>query len=90
MTAISWGRGCCFTTPVRGRGGKVISLENKTSDGDGKQVRVVFSRDVVGVGGDVMTWDTGRQRFRGVRGAVVSPACDDLAGVAAALGAFDA
>ena len=49
--------------------------------------RIGFSRPTDARPGDVLTWDTGRPRI--VRGRLQAPACDDLAGVAAALAAFD-
>ena len=71
--------------PIRGR---VTTL---TPVGDGrtdKQVTVEFPRPTAAQVGDVLTWvGAGRARLRGDR--LLAPACDDLAGVAAALAAFD-
>jgi putative aminopeptidase FrvX len=48
---------------------------------------VVFSKSVKASEGDILTWDLAPPAIRG--GRLHAPVCDDLAGVAAALGAFD-
>ncbi|MEE9211748.1 MAG: M20/M25/M40 family metallo-hydrolase [Phycisphaeraceae bacterium] len=53
-----------------------------------RRVTVRFGRQVVAAVGDVLTWDTGAVRVK--RDRLYAPACDDLAGVAAALAGFDA
>ena len=54
----------------------------------GRQWEIHFPRTVERDAGDVLTWDVGAPRVVG--GRLRAPACDDLAGVAAALCAFDA
>lgn len=56
--------------------------------GRDRRVVVRFDDDVVGEPGDVLTWALPAPRVEGDR--LLAPACDDLAGVAAALAAFDA
>jgi putative aminopeptidase FrvX len=76
--------------PVRGT---VMSLESgKATDPaviyDGVQIaRIEMDQNVTAESGDVLTWDTGPSRVEGDR--LFVPACDDLAGVAAAICAFD-
>ncbi|MCC6580842.1 MAG: M20/M25/M40 family metallo-hydrolase [Phycisphaeraceae bacterium] len=53
----------------------------------GRQVWVSFSKPVEAAAGDVMTWDIPPARI--VKGMLRAPACDDLAGVAAAVAAYD-
>ncbi len=53
-----------------------------------KSATVRFPRDVRASVGDVLTWNIPPTRIVGDK--VLAPACDDLAGVAAALAAFDA
>ncbi len=52
-----------------------------------KQLVARFESDFTATPGDVLTWDTGAQKIESDR--LRTPACDDLAGVAAALSAFD-
>ncbi|MCC7192318.1 MAG: hypothetical protein IT444_05990 [Phycisphaeraceae bacterium] len=72
--------------------GKVEAFENQTAHSKAasegaKRLRIVFKQDVTTRPGDVVTWDV-KIRQEGDR--IFVPACDDLAGVAAALSAFDA
>lgn len=73
--------------------GVIQSLESAPSldaamitDG-AKFARVRFTESVQAAVGDVLMWDTGTPRIEDDR--IFVPACDDLAGVAAALCAFD-
>lgn len=52
-----------------------------------KQYRILLDADATFTPGDVISWDTGAPRVEG--GRLFVPACDDLAGVAAALSALD-
>lgn len=77
-------------TPRRGR---VIAFDNRPdkdnyggNDGD-KYLIIAFESDVNASAGDVLTWDTGAARIEGDR--LFTPACDDLAGLAAAISAYD-
>ncbi len=77
----------------RGVGPKgTITALTKPKPGPGgssdKCVTVRLSRDHVMQAGDVLTWNIPPTRIRGDK--VLAPACDDLAGAAAALAAFDA
>jgi putative aminopeptidase FrvX len=73
--------------------GKIVAMEVPPEKGEwstfdgSKRLTAEFSQDVVAEPGDVMTWDVGPQRVEEDR--LFTPACDDLAGVAAALSAFD-
>ena len=76
--------------PIRG---KVRSLHTPTADTPahdrGQQATIALQRTITPEAiGSVMTWDTGPARVR--RDRLLAPACADLAGVAAALSAFDA
>jgi endoglucanase len=53
-----------------------------------KRCRVRFDRSTPASVGDVLMWDVGPARIE--KGLLHTPACDDVAGVAAALAAFDA
>jgi endoglucanase len=53
-----------------------------------KSYRIQFRGNVEAGPGEVLMWDIKPTRIKGDR--VLAPACDDLAGVAAALAAFDA
>ena len=55
--------------------------------GTQKKVEVTFARDIAPRRGDVLTWATGGPRIVG--GRLKAPACDNLAGVATAVSAFD-
>ena len=73
-------------SPRRGTVRRLLPANNKQSD---KQAVITFHRNLTGpVVGQVLTWDTGAARTH--RKRLFAPACDDLAGVAAALSAFDA
>lgn len=73
--------------------GKVVDFDNRPdkdnfggNDSD-KYLVIAFEKDVVATPGDVLTWDVGKARIEGDR--LFTPACDDLAGLAAAVSAFD-
>jgi endoglucanase len=80
--------------PLRGKPhtGRVVSLlnhETGTEVSAGiKRCRVRFDRSTPASVGDVLMWDVGPARIE--KGLLHTPACDDVAGVAAALAAFDA
>lgn len=61
--------------------------DNFGANDGGKRLIVRFDADIDASPGDVLMWDTGPARVEGDR--LHAPACDDLAGVAAALGALD-
>ena len=66
--------------------GTIATLEASATD---KRVTIRFGRKPAEpVAGRVLTWDTGPPRVK--KGRLLAPACDNLAGVAAALSAFDA
>jgi len=71
--------------PVRGTVCRPVA---DASRADSRHWEIHFARDVEADAGDVLTWDVGPPRVTGVR--LRAPACDDLAGVAAAICAFDA
>ena len=73
-------------------------VQSKLSAGEGSRsaggggntdlvVIVTFKEKIHSTPGDVLTWDVGPPRIRGDR--FHAPVCDDLAGVSAALAAFD-
>ncbi|MCE9590128.1 MAG: hypothetical protein K8S99_06355 [Planctomycetes bacterium] len=72
--------------PVRGR---VIGLikDGAPPAGRLKRYRISLDAKTTAQPGDILTWETGKPRIDGDRLHV--PACDDLAGVAAALAALD-
>lgn len=57
-------------------------------DDGAKLLRVEFARNVKAAPGDVLRWDVGESRIKG--DILRAPGCDDTAGVAAAVAAFDA
>lgn len=57
------------------------------AESDGKGWDIHFPRPVRAAVGDILTWDIGPPRI--VKGRLHGPACDDLAGLAAAISAFD-
>lgn len=67
--------------------GVIKKLEPARSDRGDRSVVVVFRSRVNAAPGDIMTWHIGSARIQGDQ--LRAPACDDLAGVAAALAAFD-
>ncbi|MEZ6190169.1 MAG: M20/M25/M40 family metallo-hydrolase [Phycisphaerales bacterium] len=71
--------------PCRGR---VLKLEPPKEAGGDKRVLVELVRPVVAEVGDVMVWDLPAPKI--ARGRLRAPVCDDLAGVAAGLAAFEA
>lgn len=70
--------------PCRGR---VLKLESAKEAGGDKRVLVELVRPVVAEVGDVMVWDLPAPKI--ARGRLRAPVCDDLAGVAAGLAAFE-
>jgi endoglucanase len=73
---------------ARPQRGTIVSLEPpKAGASLDKAALVRFPRNVAGDVGDMLTWELPATTIRGDR--VMAPACDDLAGVAAALAAFD-
>jgi len=76
--------------PVKG---KVINFEKVDPNTDpmiddgASLLRIEFKQEVKASVGDVITWDVGRTRI--ADGKLYASACDDLAGVAAALAAYD-
>ncbi len=67
--------------------GRIISQRRGTGPGSQKQVCIRFAQTVRAQPGDVLTWDIGAARIVGHR--LRAPACDDLAGLAAAIAAFE-
>jgi len=67
--------------------GLIEQISPPTATTPDKQAVARFFRRVDAQPGDIMTWDTGPVRIVGDR--LYAPACDDLAGVAAAMAAFD-
>ena len=67
--------------------GLVTELRPASADRPDRSVTVAFERDVLAAPGDVMTWHLGRLGI--TRDRLRARACDDLAGVVAALAAFD-
>lgn len=76
------------TEPVPGRITAVQpeDAQQRNQDRD-RHVMVRFDGPVVAAPGDVLTWDLPPARIEG--GRLYAPACDDLAGVAAAIAAFE-
>lgn len=76
--------------PQRGRIMEVLDSRQATGFGandSAKLLRVKFDQPVVGTALDVLTWDVGESRIVGDR--LHAPGCDDVAGVTAALVAYD-
>jgi endoglucanase len=67
--------------------GTVVELDAPTKKRPDKHVIVEFDRKTSAESGDVITWHLPQARLRGDRFS--APACDDLAGLAAGLAAFD-
>ncbi len=67
--------------------GKVVNLVQPKPPAVDKQVTIELVRPVVAEPGDVLTWDLPAPKI--TRGLLKAPACDDLAGVAAAISAFE-
>ncbi len=61
---------------------------------DAKKLKIKFRRPVTAQKGDVITWDVGSSQIKKTgknrSKRLHAPACDDMAGVAAAIAAFDA
>lgn len=72
---------------VRGFVDAPPGIETKGPYGAPKFLAIDFKRPVRAGRGDVLTWDVGPSRVKGDR--LYAPACDDTAGVAAAIAAFD-
>ncbi len=70
--------------PCRGR---VVELSPPDKAGGDKRAEIELVRPVVAEVGDIVTWDLPMPKI--VRGRLRAPACDDLAGVAAAISAFE-
>ncbi|MEX2216854.1 MAG: hypothetical protein WD768_22265 [Phycisphaeraceae bacterium] len=71
------------------RVGRITAVEKPASREAGDIVATVrFTRGVLAMPGDILTWKIAPTRISNDR--VSAPACDDLAGVAAAIAAFDA
>ncbi|BAM04861.1 zinc-binding metallopeptidase family protein [Phycisphaera mikurensis] len=71
--------------------GVVVGVDRREASGpdaDDPVLAVAFARPVEAEPGDVLAWDLPAARVRGSR--LQAPACDDLAGVAAALATLDA
>jgi putative aminopeptidase FrvX len=67
--------------------GRVVALDPPREDRWARRTTIAFARPIDARPGDVITWDTWPASIVGDR--LYAPGCDDLAGVAAALGAFD-
>ncbi len=68
--------------------GRVTAFDRAKEPRGDPQVTIHFEKPVTAEVGDVVTWNVGIPRIED--GLLHAPACDDLAGVAAALSAFDA
>lgn len=66
--------------------GKISAIHCDNAQGD-KQVVIDFKNPVHASPGDVVTWDLPAAKIKA--GRLHAPACDDLAGVAAAIAAFE-
>ncbi len=75
---------CGSRAPQRGT---VKTIDPRTNSLDDHYVIIAFPRRVVAAPGDVLTWTVGPSRI--TRGRLHTLACDNLAGVAAALTAMD-
>jgi putative aminopeptidase FrvX len=67
--------------------GRITGFRPRTAKRRFPEVTVVLDREAKAAPGDLMTWDLAAPKVR--QGRLHAPACDDLAGVAAALGAFE-
>ena len=67
--------------------GRVAELSRPIKPGGDKRAAIDFTRPVQARQGDVLTWDLPAPRI--ARGRLLAPACDDLAGMAAAVSAFE-
>ncbi len=67
---------------------KVENVKDATVQDGSPSVTIEFEKPGAAALSDVVTWDVGQPRVRG--GRLRAPACDDLAGVAAALSALEA
>ena len=73
-------------TPRRGVVASMTPASRRTDGVPDRAVTVRFARPIAAQPGDVITWDTGAARV--LRGQLHTLACDNLAGVAAALAAL--
>ncbi len=69
------------------RPGRVVRLEIPAKPGEDKRALIELAKPAVAEPGDILTWNLPAPRV--ARGLLRAPACDDLAGVAAALAAFE-
>jgi putative aminopeptidase FrvX len=69
------------------RRGRVRTIDRRKDHLDDHYVTIAFPRRVAAAPGDVLTWSVGPSRI--TRGRLYAPACDNLAGVAAALTSLD-
>ncbi len=69
------------------RPGRVLRLDAPVKPRLDKRAVIGFARPVTANAGDVITWDLAPPKI--VRGLLSAPACDDLAGLAAAIAAFE-
>jgi len=67
--------------------GRVVKLVQPKPPAQDKQVTIVLSKPTAVEVGAIVTWDLPAPKI--TRGRLSAPACDDLAGVAAALAAFE-
>ncbi len=70
--------------PIAGRVTELRKSDDVEAD---KQALIAFDKTVEAAPGQIITWDTGQPRIDD--GMFYAPACDDLAGLTAALAAFD-
>ncbi len=69
------------------RPGRVVRLEPARKGAADKLALIELAKPAVAEPGDILTWNLPAPRV--VRGRLRAPACDDLAGVAAAIAAFE-
>jgi len=67
--------------------GRVVKLQTPTKSGTDKRAVIELAKPAVAEPGDILTWHLPAPKV--TRGLLRAPACDDLAGVAAALAAFE-
>ena len=69
------------------RPGRVVRLETPVKPGADKRAVIELTKPTVAEPGDILTWHLPAPKV--ARGLLRAPACDDLAGVAAVLAAFE-
>jgi len=69
------------------RPGRVVRLETPAQPGTDKRAVIELAKPAVAEPGEILTWHLPAPKV--ARGLLRAPACDDLAGVAAALAAFE-